>query len=290
MSGRKWSLKKLGNLRQKIAHEHIIHPDNVPDGIGDLPMTWNEYNKLYFSSRPVVVECPVGRWKQGDQLMAFYATMRQVFNSRKVGVFSIRNDARSATAYSYYEALWGLGPHRVNLPERERIVYLMRNNPSEEVMPRRADDWIMYAFGATPTQAQSIMDIVDSTDGFEKWDEDKYRIKSSWEWGPRKKVVMLVGRGAEENIYPRLKEKYGKRFVFIDYSPEKELVDNWYAENRSIVDPMFDILISDNSIDKRKVFSYIATNHLYNLREYVKIFPEVVGNFFTMDERIEFGL
>lgn len=290
MSGRKWSLKKLGNLRQKIAHEHIIHPDNVPDGIGDLPVTWNEYNKLYFSSRPVAVECPVGRWAQGDQLMAFYATMRQVFDGRKVGVFSTRNDARSATAYSYYEALWGLGPHRVNLSERERIVYLVRNNPSEEVMPRRADDWIMYVFGATPTQAQYIMDIVDSTDGFKKWDEDKYRIKSSWELGPRKKVVMLVGRGAEENIYPRLKEKYGKRFVFIDYSPEKELVDCWFDGNQSIVDPMFDILISDNSIDKRKVFSYIATNHLYNLREYVKIFPEVVGNFFTMDERIEFGL
>ena len=289
MSGAKWGLKKLGNLRQKINHEHIFRPNDVVDGIGDIPITWHEYNKMYFSSRPVVVECPCGRWQQGDQLMAFYATMRQVFTCRKVGIFSTRYDAREATSDSYYEALWGLGPHRVCLPKGERLVHLIRNEPTEDKLPTIADDWIMYSFGATPTQAESIMKVIDESDGFKKWDDEKFRRKSFWEVGPKKKVVILAGRGAED-IYPKLKEKWGKRFVFIDYTPEKELVDNWYVENKSIVDPMFDILISEPYIDKRKVFLYVATNHLYNLREYVKLFPEVVGNFFTMNERIEFGL
>lgn len=286
MSGKKWSLKKLGNLRERIAHEHIIHSEHVVDGIGSIPVSWNEYNKLYFSSRPVVVECPCDRWVQGDQLMAFYSTMRQVFNSRKVGIFSTRNDAREVTEDSYYEALWGLGPHKSCAPKSERLVYLMRNEPGEDKLPKIADDWIMYSFGASPTQAVSIMKVIDESDGFKKWDDEKYRQKSFWEVGPKKKVVILAGRGSED-IYPKLKEKYGKRFVFIDYTPEKELVDNWFSENQSIVDPLFDIQISSNSIDKRKVFTYLATNHLYNLREYAKIFPDDVKKWLTIDERID---
>ena len=110
----------------------------------------------------------------------------------------------------------------------------------------------------------------------------------------RKKVIILAGRGSGAigaiDIYPTLKEKYGDRFVFLDYCHEKELVDGWFLENEKVLDPMFDIMISESSVDKRKVFGYIATNHLYKLREYNKLFPEEVAKWLTNEERRELYL
>lgn len=292
MSGKKWGLCRLARFQQKIRDDRLLGTCSV--GIGEIPITWNEFNKMYFSSRPVVVECPCTLWQRGDQLMGFYAALRQLFAGRKVGFFSTRYDVREETVKSYCNSIGSMASGKSRNDIEKNPVYLIRNNPSEEVLPRRADDWIMYAFGANPSQAQSIMDIVDETDGFKKWDEDKYRIKSSWEMGPRKKVIILAGRGSGAigaiDIYPKLKEKYGDRFVFLDYCHEKEIVDGWFLENEKVLDPMFDIMISESSIDKRKVFSYIATNHLYKLREYNKLFPEEVAKWLTDEERKELRL
>ena len=286
MSGKKWELRRLARLQQKIRDDHLLGRVNV--GMGEIPITWNEFNKLYFSSRPVVVECPCEFWQRGDQLMGFYAVLRRFFAGRRVGFFSTRYDVREDTVESYGESLRSMASGKSRNKDELKPIYLIRNNPSEEVMPRRADDWIMYAFGANQTQAQSIMNIVDSTDGFKKWDEDKYRIKSSWEIGPRKKVVILAGRGSGEiDIYPTLKEKYGDRFVFLDYTPEKELVDGWFMENENVLDPMFDIMISESSVAKSKVFGYIATNQIYKLREHNKLLPEAVAKWLTDEERRE---
>lgn len=292
MSGKKWGLRRLGNFKRKIQDEFLLGKGSV--GIGELPITWNEFNKMYFSSRPVVVECPCTLWQRGDQLMGFYAALRQLFAGRRVGFFSTRYDVREETVKSYVESLRSMASGKSRNKDELKPFYLIRNSPSEEVMPMRADDWIMYAFGANPSQAQSIMDIVDSTDGFKKWDEDKYRIKSSWEMGPRKKVIILAGRGSGAigaiDIYPTLKEKYGDRFVFLDYTHEKELVDGWFLENENVLDPMFDITFAESSIDKRQVYSYIATNHLYKLREYNKLFPEEVAKWMNNEDRWELYL
>lgn len=291
MSGKKWGLRKLGRLKQKIYEDHLLGKISV--GIGEIPISWNEFNKLYFSSRPVVVECPCGFWERGDQLMAFYATLRQVFMGHKVGIYSTRYDMREAATDAYYESLCHMGKHR-GVSSSDRLLRCVHTIPKENVIPNLADDWILYVFGAYPTTAANVLKMMDESDGFRKWDDDKYRVKSSWEMGPRKKVVILCGRysGSEisSDIYPEIKKKYGDRFVFIDYTPEKELVDNWFMENEGIVDPLFDIRIAESTIDKRKVFTYIATNHLYKLREYNKLFPDEVAKWLNPEERRELYL
>jgi hypothetical protein len=291
MSGKKWGLRNLGRLKQKIYDDHLLGKTKV--GIGEIPISWNEFNKLYFSSRPVVVECPCGFWERGDQLMAFYATLRQVFMGHKVGIYSTRYDMREAATDAYYESLCHMGKHR-RVPPSDRLLRCVHTISKENVIPKQADDWILYVFGAYPTTAANVLKMMDESDGFRKWDDDKYRVKSSWEMGPRKKVVVLCGRYSDSDIssdiYPELKRKYGDRFVFIDYTPEKELVDNWFMENEGIVDPLFDIRIAESTIDKRKVFTYIATNHLYKLREYNKLFPDEVAKWLNPEELRELYL
>jgi hypothetical protein len=92
-----------------------------------------------------------------------------------------------------------------------------------------------------------------------------------------------------QTAYNELKERYGKKFVFLDYTREKKKVDDWFKENDTIVDPMFDISISEPGLDMKKVFAYLATNHLLHLRAYAKLFPETMAQHFTKEELGEMG-
>lgn len=61
-------------------------------------------------------------------------------------------------------------------------------------------------------------------------------------------------------------------------------MDDWFENNDTLIDPEFDIKVTDPTLDKKKVWRYIATNHKYKFREYCKFDKEFVMKNMPMKE------
>ena len=293
MSKKKWGFKKLASIRRTLSRgyaiEDIVPERNAFDGI---PIDWYEFNKLYFSSRPVVVECPYGMWDKGDVLMSLYAGLRMARDNRALAVFSDSNDARVLKSDGFYECLAGKKEWK---PKCDRFSIC---KGLDQLNPDVADDWIAYAnwsgeitdpyVDAHNIVAFDILEWIERTNGFKDFmgsvTTPQYYRHTVY---PKKFVVLWDS--ANKDDYIRLKEKFGDKFVFLDYTKEKKLVDDWFKENDTMLDPMFDIRMMEPGMDMRKILSYMATNHIYNLREYAKLFPEVVDRHFSKDDLSDMG-
>ena len=293
MSKKKIDFKKFSSIRRTLSNINPYHSDTRDRSLGCIPVDLGEFNKLLFSSRPVVVECPYSRWENGDALMGLYAALRAAKFNRKIGVLVDFGDANFLLDPSFYNALCKV----TDWKEVSRRLRLVRDG--KELDFSQADDWIFYTnwsekrfeIDSTANAAMDTLRFINDTKGFK--DLEKTFIEEPKYVGERfdypKKVVILWDATNKE-VYECLKRDYGKRFVFIDYTKEKELVDDWFDNNETLIDPTFDIMIMDNGIDQRSLFHYIATNHLYKLREYAKVLPEVVRKHFTDDELRDLGM
>ena len=288
MSGKKWGWKKLADIRRKLTRENSDWFDHP---LGVIPVDWNEFNKLYFSSRPVVVECPYWRWnKDGDDLMSLYAALRMSKDNRGVGVIANGSDCSGLMSDRFYDALTQTKNWKA---KTERLV---RFRDTRSINCNSADDWIAYAnwseldmigSGSDEPIGEDILDWIHRTNGFKDFmgkSSPRYYRHTVY---PKKFVILWDS--LNQASYRELKEKFGKKFLFLDYTREKKMVDDWFKDNDTIVDPMFDITFSQPGLDMKKVFTYLATNYLVQLRAYAKLFPETIAQHFTKEELGEMG-
>lgn len=283
MSKRKYDYRKLSNIRRRLA-KYLYESEYTCL----LPIDWSEFNQLYFSNRPVVVECPSSVWSNGIFLMALVSAMSMAYDHRRVGFFASGDDSHtSGIADIYYNVLAN---------KKDKTPRNCRNILFREFHGLnfdQADDWMFFmnfSHGlneyADENYTKQFLEVLESTDGFKSGDFAK-EVKPRF-YGevtpPRKTATVLwdISRGKE--LLDTIKEKYNRAFVFIEYGREKEFVDRWFSENDTMLDPMFDIAIMDSSLDMRKVLLYAATNHLYKFREWSRFNPELLEKCFTKDD------
>lgn len=289
MSKKKWGWKKLSDFRHKLTRENsdwFNHP------LGSIPVDWDEFNKLYFSSRPVVVECPYDQWvSAGDDLMSLYAALRMAKDNRRVAVLAHGGDCGALMSDRFYDAI----VHKKDW--KPKVDRLARFRNSNQMNPDSADDWIAYANWSeisncigddkTVMMGLNVLEWIETTHGFKDFVGNHAPHYYRHTIYPKKFVVLWDS--LNQTAYKELKEKFGKKFLFLDYTREKKKVDDWFKENDTILDPMFDISISEPGLDMKKVFVYLATNHLLHLRAYAKLFPETIAQYFTKEELGEMG-
>lgn len=283
MSKRKYDYRKLSNIKKKIV-DYLWESEQS----ADIPVDWSEFNQLYFSNRPVVVECPFGVWGNGTGLMAMTAGMSMAYDHRRAGFFASGDDSHtSSLAEIYYDVLAN---------KKDKTLRTGRNALFREFNKLdfdQADDWMFFmnfSHGlneyADENYAKQFLAILESTDGFKSGDFAK-EIKPRF-YGevtpPRKTATVLWDISNGKELLDTIKEKYNRAFVFIEYGREKEFVDKWFSENETMLDPMFDIAIMDCSLDMRKVLLYAATNHLYQFREWGRFNPELLEKCFNRDD------
>ncbi len=276
MSKKKWGFKKLISLKGKLSRGYDTVLDN-------LPIDWYEFNQLYFSSRPVVVECPQPMWEDGDHLMALYSALRMSRGRRRIGIVSASDDGAYIKSDDFYNVL----ALAKDWESRKDRIALFDSFPKIKDISV-ADDWILYAnWTYDKFLTMDIVEWMENTNGFRDVKEPeppKYYGQTVF---PRKFV--LLWDSSFKGTYLEMKEKFGKKVLFLDYTHEKQMVDEWFLENQTMLDPMFDIKFMAPGLNMKKVYAYIATNHLQNLREYAKLFPETIEKHFTKDELSEMG-
>lgn len=287
MSKKKWGWKKLASIRGKLSRGYAIE-DVLPEGsvFDSIPIDWYEFNQLYFSSRTVVVECPHHMWHNGDHLMALCAALRMSRDNRRVAVVSQKFDAVAVKADTFYNSL------TLRKDWKAKMERLALFNHVSEIDMDVADDWIAYANWTNDASiASEVLGWIGKTNGFKDIEEPEHPRYYRQTVFPKKFAVLWDSTNKKD--YLKLKEKFGKKVLFLDYTHEKEMVDEWFVENKTMVDPMFDIKFMEPGLNMKKVYAYIATNHLPKMREYAKLFPEIVEQHFTKEElgelRCKFG-
>ena len=285
MSAKKFDFKYLGSLHRKVQKR----PEDGDMPIGNIQVDWSEFNLMYFIRRPVVVECPHGNWGSGDNLMALYGAMKMAFDNRTLGVFASSSDAYNLLSDDLYNSLVPRSKWR---PKKDRMV-MMKQRESFNVS--LAEDWVFYVnFSDTfnypgieglPEATAAALAIMDESRGFVDW-KGADAVKPRW-YGESvfntHKIVLLWDSRYPEHL-GRIKERYGKQFVFIEYGKEKAFVDGWFKENQTMLDPMFDIRLMEPGMDMKKVLLYAATNYLYKFREWGRFNPELLEKCFKKDD------
>lgn len=283
MGNRKFDYRKLSNIKKNLV-THLWESEHSTD----IPVDWSEFNQLYFSNRPVVVECPSEIWSNGTGLMAMTAGMSMAYEHRRTGFFASGDDGyTSSMAEIYYDVL--ANKKDKTLRTGRNVLFREFNRLDFD----QADDWMFFmnfSHGFVEHDdeiyTKQFLAILESTDGFKSGDFAK-EIKPRF-YGevtpPRKTATVLWDTSEGKELLDIIKEKYNRAFVFIEYGREKEFVDKWFSENESMLDPMFDIAIMDRSLDMRKVLLYAATNHLYKFREWGRFNPELLEKCFSKDD------
>lgn len=306
MSKRKFSFKDLAKWRrmQLECIDQQLAP-NMPFPNTPFPVDWCEFNKMFSSKKNVIVE-----YQRDDQkyatatqmLMGFYSSIKMAKDNACVGICE------------YFRGFPGIRKFAKKLSNKnldDNVVFISSITPFKDYRNRvlECDEWIMNADWSTlhpvyppddfSCDGGNILNDIHATKGFSELDvnkelwtsnktlvgwEDKER-KSKWS---RKFIITWDNNGRKQ--LDAMVAKYPDQFLVIPYTKEKRMVDEWYESNETMVDPGFDILLMDGSLDKRKVLLYAATNHLYDFRLFAKVLPDVVEKYITRDELRDLGV
>ena len=136
MSGRNFSFKGFASLNRKM--ENASRWAYGPCG-NDIPVDFKEFNQIYFSSRPVLVEVPSASIQQGLSMVSKLAAMRMAFDHRNVQTISSINGAINFQTEIYHNAL-------VPKSRQRGKFYVDIFNNKRAINFDHADDWmfIMY--------------------------------------------------------------------------------------------------------------------------------------------------
>ena len=267
----KLDIKQILKLKRKVGMNKI---NPLP-----FPVDFKELSDIFSTKKNVIIQCPHHLWDNGDTLMSFYSAVKEVLDCRKIGLIAGYYDAPGIKNGGYYNAL----SNATNpLDAWKRVL----NWNSGTCHCWQADEWMMYipgskdrTFNSLPSISISFIDMLEESEGFKQWQEETKRIsKTTFDicnQRERTKVVVLMDMNLKDK-YEEFKQKYPRQFMFIDYTPEKELVDEWLYGHleRKFLDPEFDIRMM--GLDQKKVLMYAASNYLYKFREYARTMSYVV--------------
>lgn len=295
MSGKKFSIGQLAKWR-RTQYQSIPQP---MDGYMPFPVDWDEFNKLFFSKRNVIVEYPSQSSYAALLMMGFYTALKVAKYNTYVGMCNY--GAKNGFPY-----VMEFARRLTNKDVSDNVLFEYGTTPFSNYRNRvlECDEWIMNADWSTtqpinlfppkdlPCDGSEILKKIHETKGFAELDVNEElwtanRTLMGWEDKERKRlnrrfVIMWDDRGKEP--LAEVMAKYPDQFLVIPYSPEKRMVDEWFARNDTMVDPGFDIKLMDGSIDARKVLLYAATNHLYDFRKFAKTLPEAVEPYISKQE------
>ena len=282
MSNKKFGLRKLVQLRRKQL-------DSSPpreDGSLGFPLDWDEFNKLYFSKRHVIVEYPFNRPYDALMLMSFYVVLKIAKTDASIGMCNYGQK----NGFPYFQEFAS------SITSKSISNNLVFHYEAVPPNPKKHDEWIMnadatpsWSFNGYKNEASLILNEIRNTNGFATYEDnlfDNSRSVIGWEGmkKPKAKKVVIAWDNRDRKTIKWVMNNYPDKFVVIPYSREKQMVDNWFERNETMVDPGFDMKLMDPSINARKALLYAATNHIYDFRKFANVLPEVVSQHFNKDE------
>ena len=295
MGGRKFEISRLTSIRKRIVGAFKDNECNNEDSkfSCQVCVDWNEFNKLYFSKRHSVIQCPVisNRTESGINAISLYAAMKMAFDLKKVNI--IMNDGIfDLVKYRVNEFYNEIIPSKNTYELNERLTAFSPYSTKLLSSMRNCDEIVMIPF----TYSRNSRNILNFTDS--KWllhfigfilnelfkSENRVDVKLT--------ILAHASKAKDdygEVLYDELKKRYPD-FLYFDYTNERKFVDDWFESNDTLIDPEFDIKVTDPTLDKKKVWRYIATNHKYKFREYCKLDKDFVLKNMPMKELNEYGI
>lgn len=280
MSGKKFEISRLTKIRMQVVralknNEYYNNEDSKFSC--QVCVDWDEFNKLYFSKRHSVIYCPEisDRCDTGYNFISLYAAMKMALDMKKVHVITRDHDYPfniMTQVKDFYDAVV---PTK-NICRWSEIVNLFSDCPSFSDICK-CDEIVVFP-------SIYIIDYEWLFGLFNELSKPEHRGV---------KLTMLIHdtkTNDESKVhYNELKKRFPD-FLYFDYTNEKKFVDDWFANNDTLMDPEFDIKVLDPELDKKKVLRYMATNHKYKFREYCKFDMEFVMKYMSMKELKEYSI
>lgn len=295
MGGRKFEISRLTKIRKRIVgafkDNEFYNNDDFKFSC-QVCVDWNEFNKLYFSKRHSVIQCPEisNRTEFGINTISLYAAMKMAFDLKKVNVImndGIFNLFKHQVNEFYNEIIPNKNTYELN----ERLTTFSTYSTKLLSSIRNCDEIVVIPF----TYSRHLRNIINLNDS--KWvlnfiDFTLNELFKSENRGVKLTILAHDIKAKDDEgevLYNELKKRFPD-FLYFDYTNEKKFVDDWFENNDTIIDPEFDIKVTDPTLDKKKVWRYISTNHKYKFREYCKLDKEFVLKTMPMKELNEYGI
>ena len=290
MGGRKFEISRLTKIRKSIVgvlknNSFFTNDDNKFSC--QLCFDWDEFNKLYFSKRHSVIQCPMisNRCEYGVNAISLYIAMKMAFGLKKVNVIT---DNFTSLEYQINEFYYSIDPTKDIGGKNKRLSsFLLYSLPSLNYICN-CDELVLIPFSYIRS-SHSTMDYIDSKRLLNFIDSTLN--EKITQRGIKLTILAHDIRVNDECevFYDELKKRFPD-FLYFDYTNEKKFVDDWFESNDTLIDPEFDIKVTDPELDKKKVWRYISTNHKYKFREYCKFDKEFVMKNMPMKELKEYGI
>ena len=295
MGGRKFEISRLANIRKRIvgaAKDNEYYNNDDFKFSCQVCVDWNEFNKLYFSKRHSVIQCHVisNRTESVINTISLYAAMKMAFDLKKVNI--IMNDGIfNLVKYQVNEFYNEIIPNKNTYELNERLTAFSTYSTKLLSSIRNCDEIVVIPF----TYSRNSRNILNFTDS--KWllHFIDYTLNELFKSENRDVKLTILAHDSKakdddgEVLYDELKKRFPD-FLYFDYTNEKKFVDDWFESNDTLIDPEFDIKVTDPELDKKKVWRYMATNHKYKFREYCKLDKEFVLKTMPMNELKEYGI
>ena len=294
MGGKKFEISRLTNIRKQIVgalkdNDYFTNDDKKFSC--QLCVDWDEFNKLYFSKRHSVIQCPVisNSNEIAFNTISLYIAMKMAFDLKKVNI--IKNESLlNVGRYQVNEFYKAIVPNK-NIDGRNGRLNTFSAYSIKSSSILECDEIVVIPFSYSNVLMKSL-NFIDS-----KWllnfIDFTLNVLSKHKHSDVKLTILAhdikVNDDDDGVLYNELKKRFPD-FLYFDYTNEKKFVDDWFVSNDTLVDPVFDIKVTDPELDKKKVWRYIATNHKYKFREYCKFDKEFVLKNMPMNELKEYGI
>lgn len=284
MGGRKFEISRLTKIRKQIVgalkdNDYFTNDDKKFSC--QLCVDWDEFNKLYFSKRHSVIQCPMilNRCEYGVNAISLYIAMKMAFGLKKVNVIT---DNFTSLEYQINEFYKAIVPNK-NIDGRNGRLNTFSAYSIKSSSILECDEIVVIPFSYSNVLTKPLNVIIDFT----------LNVLSKHKRSDVKLTILApdikVNDDDDGVLYNELKKRFPD-FLYFDYTNEKKFVDDWFVSNDTLIDPEFDIKVTDPTLDKKKVWRYIATNHKYKFREYCKFDKEFVMKNMSMNELKEYGI
>lgn len=284
MGGRKFEISRLTKIRKQIVgalkdNDYFTNDDKKFSC--QLCVDWDEFNKLYFSKRHSVIQCPMisNRCEYGVNAISLYIAMKMAFGLKKVNVIT---DNFTSLEYQINEFYKAIVPNK-NIDGRNGRLNTFSAYSIKLSSILDCDEIVVIPFSYSNVLTKPLNVIIDFT----------LNVLSKHKRSDVKLTILApdikVNDDDDGVLYNELKKRFPD-FLYFDYTNEKKFVDDWFVSNDTLIDPEFDIKVTDPTLDKKKVWRYIATNHKYKFREYCKFDKEFVMKNMSMNELKEYGI